>query len=261
MLMNLALRDLKEALKLIPAAWFLTWSDTQARYRRSVLGPFWLVLGTAIGVAGLGFLWSTLLKMDRAVFIPSLTVGLIVWQFISGCIVESVIVFIKNAMTLRNLKLPFLFFPLQLLFRHLINFLHNALIIIIVLLIYPPHDLLNQLLLIPGFILLIGNLFWIIIMIGILGARLRDLEPLIAAFMPLLFFMSPVIYRPANLHFHQIVIWLNPFAYFITLIRDPIEGVMPSAHIYIVSLLMLILGWTFTLYFLNKKYNRLTFWI
>jgi ABC-type polysaccharide/polyol phosphate export permease len=70
----------------------------------------WLVLGTGIGVAGLGFLWSTLLKMDRGTFIPSLTVGLVVWQLIAGCVTESTGIFMRNAAIVRNLKMPFFFF-------------------------------------------------------------------------------------------------------------------------------------------------------
>ena len=30
----------------------LAWMDTCTRYRRSILGPFWLVFGTLIGVGG-----------------------------------------------------------------------------------------------------------------------------------------------------------------------------------------------------------------
>lgn len=57
--------DIVRALANMPAALFLSWSDTKARYKRSMLGPFWLTLGTAIGVGRLGFVWSTLFNMDK----------------------------------------------------------------------------------------------------------------------------------------------------------------------------------------------------
>lgn len=259
--MNIALDDVKKTLKLAPAALFLTWSDTKARYRRSMLGPFWLVLGTGIGVAGLGFLWSALLKMDRETFIPSLTVGLIVWQLIAGCVTESSGVFVRNSMVVRNLKIPFLFFPLQLVLRQTINFGHNLVVILVVLLIFPPPLSAVQLLLIPGFVLLIGNLLWLTMIVGMVGARFRDIEPLIGAFMPMLFFLSPVIYRPDHLGIHAQIAWLNPFSYFISLIRDPIQGVMPPMFVYGVATAMLIAGWLFTLQFLGRKYGRVPFWV
>lgn len=258
---SLAFEDARETLRLLPAAWFLTWSDTKARYRRSVLGPFWLVLGTAVGVAGLGFLWSTLFNMERAVFIPSLTVGLIVWQMIVGCITESPGVFVRNAQTIRNLKMPYLFFPVQLLARQLINFGHNLVIVFVVLLIYP-HQLGAAQWLVPvGFALIAGNLLWLALLLALLGARFRDLEYLVAAIMPLLFFLSPVLFRPRQLGDWEFVVWLNPLSHFVSLMRDPFLGEMPPRFVYIVALTMLILGWLFTMWLCERKYGRIAFWV
>ncbi len=182
--------DLVETLQKLPLALYFAWGDTKARYRRSVLGPFWLVMGTAVGVVGLGFLWSELLNVEKSTFIPSLSIGLVVWQLIAGCVMESSASFVQNAKLIRNLKTSFLIFPMQLLLRQLINFGHNLLVVIVVLLIFPPPLNINQLLVIPGIIIVIGNLFWIASLIGLLGARYRDLGPLIASFMPLMFFLD-----------------------------------------------------------------------
>lgn len=256
-----AFADVKETVRKVGCALFFAWGDLKARYRRSVLGPLWLVLGTAIGVAGLGFLWSALLKMDRASFIPSLTTGLVIWQLIAGCVTESPSVFIKNASIIRNLKMPYLFFPIQLLLRQLLNFSHNLVVVIVVLLIFPPLLNMNQWLLIPGFILLVGNLLWIILVLGMLGARFRDIEPLIGALMPMLFFLSPVIYRPSNLGMKEQIAWLNPFTYFISLVRDPLQGVAPPVFVYQVSLIMLVLGWFLALWLFDRKHHRIAFWV
>jgi len=226
-MMKVGLLDFTESLRRLPLSFYFAWGDTKARYRRSVLGPFWLVLGTTIGVAGLGFLWSALLKIDRASFIPSLTIGLVVWQLIAGCVIESPSVFTRNATVIRNLKTPYLIFPVQLLLRQLINFGHNLIVVLVVLVIFPPPLSLVQFLIAPGLLLLIGNLLWVAVMLGMLGARFRDLEPLIAAFMPMMFFLSPVIYRPNQLAIHEQIVWLNPFSYMISLIRDPMQGFAP----------------------------------
>lgn len=260
-MMNAALLDFIETLHKLPLAVYFAWGDTKARYRRSVLGPFWLVVGTAIGVAGLGFLWSMLLKTDRASFIPSLTVGLVIWQLIAGCVTESCSIFVRNAPIIHNLRTPYLIFPVQLLLRQLINFGHNLIVVLAVLSIFPPLLNYNQLLIIPGLLLLIGNLLWIIVMIGMLGARFRDMEPLIAAFMPMMFFLSPVIYRPDQLGLKDMIVWLNPFSYMISLIRDPLQGLAPPLFVYYVSIGMLVVGWLVSLWLLNRSYNRIAFWV
>ena len=80
-----ALADLHRAARLLRVIAFMAAGDLRARYRRSVLGPFWMTLGTAIGTLGLGLVWSELLHMDQARFVPSLTTGLVMWQLLSGC--------------------------------------------------------------------------------------------------------------------------------------------------------------------------------
>ena len=255
------LLDVVESLNRLPLALYFAWGDTKARYRRSVLGPFWLVLGTGIGVAGMGFIWSTLFKMDRATFIPSLTVGLVVWQLISGCITESPTVFTRNAAVIRNLQTPYLIFPIQLLLRQLINFGHNLIVVLVVLIIFPPPLSYVQLLILPGFLLLIGNLLWIAMMISMLGSRFRDLEQLIGALMPILFLLSPVLFRPDQLGIKAEIVWLNPFSYMISLIRDPLQGFAPPDFVYLVSFGMLVIGWFVLLLLLNRKHGRIAFWI
>lgn len=253
--------DVVNSLRRVNMTFYFAWGDTKARYRRSFLGPLWIVLTTAVSVAGLGFLWSLLLRDEPAKLVPSLTTGLVLWQFISGCILEAPTIFVRNSHFLRNMLNPYFIFPMQLLIRQLINLGHNFLVVILVLLIYPPHFGFAQLLIIPGFILAIANLAWIILLIGIIASRFRDLEQLIGALIPLMFFLSPVIYRPSQLSMSQYIIWLNPFSYLITLIRDPIMGVVPPFFVYVVSIIALLIGGLFTIYQFGKRHDKIVFWV
>ncbi len=256
-----AISDVKRTVAMLPVAFYFARSDMKARYQRSVLGPLWLVLGTAIGVTGLGLLWSVLLHSNRAQFIPSLTVGLVVWQFISGTVIESTRTFTNNWQLIRNLSIPFGFYPTQLIMRQLVNFGHNALVIIAVLLIYPPHVGMAQWLILPGLLLLIGNLWWVALVLGMLGARFRDLEPLIGAFMPLLFFLTPVIYRPDQLGIKAALAWVNPFTWLITVLRDPIQGTVPAAFVYLCATGLMVAGWLFAMWLLQSRHKRIAFWV
>jgi ABC-type polysaccharide/polyol phosphate export permease len=253
--------DFCEALLVLPLAIFFAWGDTKARYRRSVLGPLWIVFGTAIGVAGLGFLWSSILRVDKHEFIPSLTLGLVVWQFIAGCITESSLTYIHKASLIKNIRMPYFIFPIQVVLRQLINFLHNFIVVIVVLCIFPPNLGFAQILFIPGLILLLGNLLWIVSLVGLLGARFRDLEQFVNAFMPIVFFLSPVIYPATRLGAVAKFVWLNPFSYMITLIRDPVQGNVPELFVYIWAFVFLVFGWLFTFWIYGKKRNRLAFWV
>lgn len=242
-------------------AFHIAWGDTRARYRRSVLGPFWLVLGTAIGVGGLGFVWSNLFDIDRSIFIPSLTVGLVVWYLLSGSIVGATAAFYHNRQLLLNMPVSSMLVSIQLLLRELVNFAHNLVIVLVVLVIFPQPFGLTTLLVIPGLVLVCINLLWFIQLIGYFGARFRDLEPLVTAIMQPLFFLTPVIFRPEQLGDSAFILNFNPLAYWLSLIRDPIMGQAPTLLTWIVSLLMAVLGWSAALYITAKKRHRLAYWI
>lgn len=237
------------------------WSDTKARYRRSVLGPLWIVLGTAVGVAGLGYLWSGLMGADRSVFVPSLTVGLVIWQLIAGSVSESSNVFVRGGQVIRNMRIHLLFFPLQMVCRQLITFAHNLIVILVIFLIYPPHVGWQQLLVLPGLVILIGNLLWIALLLGMLGARFRDLDYLIGAVLPMFFFISPILFRPDHATVSPLIVWSNPFSYLITVVRAPLEGRVPEPFVYAGAIILLLAGWASAIWFYNKRGSRIAFWI
>jgi ABC-type polysaccharide/polyol phosphate export permease len=255
------IQDLVNGLRKSNVALFFAWGDTKSRYRRSGLGPIWIVLSTAVSVAGLGYLWSLLLKDDPAKLVPSLTVGLVIWQFIAGCVTEAPALFLRNAHFIRNMEIPYSLFLLQLLAKQLINLAHNSIVVIVVMFVLHPNLDRTQFLIIPNLLLVIGNLAWVAILIAVFNSRFRDIEQIIGAVMPLLFFLSPVIYRPSQLELGQWMVWLNPFSYFITLIRDPIMGHAPPAFVYLVTLSSLGIGGIFALYQLGKVRGKIPFWL
>jgi lipopolysaccharide transport system permease protein len=259
--MSPGLADILRTAKMPGLIFYMAWSDIRARYKRSILGPFWITLSTAIGVVGLGFIWSELFKMDRAVFIPMLTIGLILWQFMSACIIESTSVFYRQANIIRNLNLPIALHPAQLVLRHVINLMHNFPLFIIVALILGCKFDWQTLLFIPGLLLVIGNLYWMSMLIGTLGARFRDLEYLISMVMPLLMFLSPVMYRPNALPSIGKYMWINPLADMIEIVRYPLLGEVTPGFIYIVNILMLLAGGALTFLLFNAKRNRIAFWV
>ena len=259
--MEIGLRDLREALARFPLALYFAWSDTKARYKRSVLGPFWLVLNTTIGVVGLGFVWSTLLKANKAEFIPSLTIGLVVWQMLSGCLSEAPAIFYRQVSQIKDINLPSFFISLQVVLRQLINVAHNFVVVVVIFIIFPGHVSMTAFLAIPGLIIVVLNLLWVTQLLGLIGARYRDLEPLVVAFLPILFFVSPVIYSAKQLGDLEPFLLFNPLAYWVGLIRDPIMGVTPAPNAYLYALVITVAGWLVTLRTTSRKRHRLPYWI
>lgn len=255
------LAELRSTIKHWPVVSYMALSDTRARYRRSVIGPWWLSIGTLIGTLGLGWLWSQLLKMPFSEFVPTLTTGLISWQLVSGVILESSGLYVRNATIIRNIPLPFPIYPLQLLMRHLINFLHNIPVFLLVAWVAGLSIGLESLMLIPGLVILILNLFWLSLFISILGARYRDLEYIIAAIMPLALFISPVFYRPDYLPVGQHVLWFNPLSHLIEIMRAPLLGYSLPGFVWMVNIGMLVVGAVCTLWLFRRERQQIAFWV
>jgi lipopolysaccharide transport system permease protein len=256
-----ALADLRRAARLLHVIAFMAAGDLRARYRRSVLGPFWMTLGTAAGTLGLGLVWSELLHMDRATFVPSLTAGLIMWQLLSGCLTEATTAYWRQSAILRNLSVPLSMPPIQMLLKHLINFLHNLPVFIAVLLIFRLHVGWATLLAIPCLALVALNLLWMTLLLAMLGARFRDFEYVLGAAMPLLMFLSPVFYRPSYLPFNGHFVWLNPLSHLIEIVRYPLLGSPPPGFVVLTTVLLAVGGWIFTLWLFNAKRNRIAYWL
>lgn len=248
-------------LTLLKNALYLAWSDTRARYKKSILGPLWLTLGNLVGVLGLSVVWGMLLKEDMHNFVPSLTIGLIVWQLVSGAILEGPAVFVRQAGMIRNVAIPAWFFVARALSRQIINFLHNLIIVAGVVWYFKLPMTAVTLLAVPGLLFVILNLYWLIFSLGMAGARYRDIEYLISSFMPLLFFISPVIFRPDRLPIDMNIIWLNPLSYFIEVVRAPFLGTVPTSTTYLIMVAILLAGSVLTLLFYRFKGRQIAFWV
>jgi ABC-type polysaccharide/polyol phosphate export permease len=248
-------------MSLIQNAIYLAWADTKARYKKSVIGPFWPTLTNVFGVLGLGLVWGHLLNQDMQTFIPQLTVGLIVWQLIAGVLTDGPLTFVRHAGMVRNVAMPNWFFSVRALAKHLINLMHNLVILVGVMLYYQVPLNQNTWLVIPGLLLVTLNLFWLLHGLGLAGARFRDIELLINSLVPLLFFISPVIYRADRLPPELNVVWLNPLSYMIEAVRTPLLGSAPSSLTWIVLLGMLVIGCSLTWLYQRTQGKNLAFWM
>lgn len=248
-------------MRLLQNGIYLAWADTKARYKKSIIGPFWPVLTNLIGILGLGIVWATLLKEDMNTFVPSLTLGLVAWQLISGVLMDGPVCFYRQAGMIKNVAIPAWFFVLRLLARHTINMLHNLVIVVGVIIYFQIPVTATTWLAIPGLILVVLNLFWIMFMLGMVGARFRDIEHLVGSVVPILFFISPVIFRADRLPVSMDIIWFNPLSYFIEVIRAPVLGLVPSVTAYSVMLGLLVAGSVATWAYFKAYGKRLAFWV
>jgi lipopolysaccharide transport system permease protein len=239
----------------------LGWHDIRQRYRRSILGPFWFTLSTALMVIVLGVLYSTLLKQEIKHYLPFLAVGLVVWQFINTVINEGATVLIGSQSLIKQINLPLTVHVCRGVWRNFLILLHSLPIVILMLLLFGfwPHW---SIVLLPvGLLLLFLNGIWMGIILGILSARFRDIPPIAINLTQVAFFLTPVMWSPQILDSRAWVAQWNPLYHSIEVIRAPLIGspILMDSWIWTVTFCIangLLAQW------LMKRYrNRVAYWI
>src|SRR5436309_2115402 len=134
--LGLAITDLQAGLRRFELWGILGWHDIRQRYRRSVIGPFWLTISTAVMVGAMGFLYARIFKQDVSTYLPYLAVGLVVWGTISTMVNESCTVFTAAEQIIKQIRVPLTTHVCRLAWRNAIIFAHNAIILAVVMLWY-----------------------------------------------------------------------------------------------------------------------------
>src|SRR3954451_13688625 len=87
-LVSAAVADLAEGLGRWELWSTLGWHDIRQRYRRSVVGPFWLTLSMGMMIGGLAYLYGEVFGQNVSTYLPYLALGMIIFTFVSSLITE-----------------------------------------------------------------------------------------------------------------------------------------------------------------------------
>ncbi len=236
--------------------------DIRLRYKRSVLGPLWITLGTGFFITVLGVLWSEIMGREARVFVPWVATGLTVWQLISAVVTEGTNTFTVMAGIIHNIPMPLSVHVYRAITRHLINYLHNFLVVIAVLLIYPPPLSTLMLLFIPGILIVALTAMSCAIILGTLGARYRDFSFTIRMLMGPMFFLTPIVWIPDMLTgTRALVADMNPFAHFIAIVREPLLGRAPDLLNYTMTIGIMVSLVFIALHMLGEHRTKVPYWI
>lgn len=239
----------------------LAWQDIKLRYRRTVLGPFWVTLTTAIMIICLGLLWGLLFGQDLTTYFPYVAAGYIIWQTVGIGIIDGCESFTSASDIILNRKVPLSLFSFRLAYRHLLVFLHNITVFVLVAIVFPVDLNLYLLIAFPALLVILVNICWVSLALGILGARFRDLPPIVNSLVSVLFFATPIFWKKEMLHDRAIVADFNPMTHFIEILRDPLLGAPPSKLSWLVVVCVTILGWAVTLALFRRSRSRIVYWL
>jgi ABC-type polysaccharide/polyol phosphate export permease len=230
-----ALADIVQGFRQIDMAAYLAWDDIRERYVRTFLGPLWIVLSTGIWFGVMGFVMGNIFGQHVSDYLPYLVCGLVSWLLISTCISEGSQVLIQAKRIITSYNLPIFLHFLRFILRNKIIFLHNAVILVVVLIIFPQPLTANTWLLIPGLLLNILILTSGAVLLALANIRYRDTHMVITNALQVLPYVTPIFWKRDMLKNHTWVADFNPIYHMIEVIRAPLLGTAPTT-----------LSWMFT---------------
>jgi len=240
----------------------LAYQDIRLRYRRSILGPFWLTLSMAITVYSMGYLYSHLFHIDLKTYFPFLVSGMLGWGLISTIIMEYTDGFLTADGLIKQIKLPYTLHIHRIITRNIIIFFHNIVVIIPIYFIFHTPVGLNFLLLLPGLAVLYLNAIAYGLILAIVGARFRDISPIVKSLVQVIFFVTPVMWNPSMLsEKNRFFFVYNPFYSFLELIRNPLLGSYPSTESIIMVFLVTSVGIILSAILFTKYRARIIYWL
>jgi len=243
--------------------WTLAWADTRFKYRRTTFGPFWITLSMAATVFSVGLVFGTLFGSDLSTYLPYFAIGIIVWTFISQCILEGSLVYVQSAGHIKSTPVPLPLHVYRLLGRQLILLGHNALLPIVLWLMFQWHVDLAALLALLGLAIGVVALFGAILAFSIICTRYRDLHQIISALMSLLFLLTPIIWLPGSVRSPglDVVVYANPFHYLVEIVRQPLLGTAPDLRLWLTATAIALLSLFAGIAFHARFRHRVVYWL
>jgi len=216
----------------------------------------------AATIVGAGVVFGLIFNQSIDEYIPFLGIGFIIWGLLSGLINELATCFIGADGYLHSYPAPRSVVIYRTIARNLFAAAHNLVLVPILLFAFPTPLTPAIFLVIPAFVLIAINGTLLGMLLGPLCARFRDLPQIIASGTQLAFFITPVIYRPAQLEERLwVVTHLNPFASFMEIVRAPLLGNIPDMHHYLMVAVWTVLGFLIAVPFYTRFRSRIVYWI
>lgn len=198
--------------------WTMTEKEIKARYKHAFFGFLWMFLNPILQMIVIGTVFRFFAPMRTENYYLYLIVGLITWNFFSYSVTKSTSAIVFERMLIQKAKFPREGIILSIVLSNWIHAVLSMGIILLVSFIWITWSQVVWWIMIGKAFLLVASLLLLFLFtIGIslctaaLNVRFRDVNFFVQAFIPLLFYATPIMYERHSLplllqHFLQ----LNP---------------------------------------------------
>lgn len=239
----------------------LAWNDVKNRYNRSKLGGLWAGLSLLIFVSVLGPIYSSLIGVEIQEYVAHLLLGFIVWNYVSGIIMECGREYVNSVNYLVSFQLSYFTLLFRVIWRNLVVLGYQMIVFVFFVIVFQ-YPLSIEWTIAPLALTLITlNALWIGLLISIFATRYRDLDELLNNIIRLAFFATPIIWMPHLNSTLTTVAELNPIYHLIEIFREPLLSGEITWYRWAITAAISVIGWTVAFPIFAKYRSRIAFWL
>jgi ABC-type polysaccharide/polyol phosphate export permease len=258
--LSAAIQDIVAGARMAPLWLSMGWDQTISRFRRTILGPFWLSANMIVIGFSMVYVFGGMTAGGPQALLPKLLSGLLAWSLLGGPLSEAAGVFISAGPMMTSQKMPLSFHVYLLMFRAFINFVAQLLALWLIFLLLRIGS-------VPAWPILIGlpliliNSFLFSLILAVPSTRFRDVNQLTGFVFQILFFITPVFWDPSQLKRARFILDYNPFAHYLELIREPLLGRVPAMINYEWTICSIIVLSVVAIALIALYRKRVIFWL
>ena len=213
----------------------------------------------------LGTLFGSVMGHNPSTFVPHLTVGLIVWGYLISTVQSGTRLYTRYRSVLMQSRPNHMSIVLRALFNSLIIFLHQAVLIVVVMLFYRIAPTPSLIYLIPALFLMFVHSVWVLVVLGILGARYRDLSEVTDMAMRIAFLATPIIWMAGEQHGQGSIVGvyliLNPLYHVLEPVRGAILGHPIDPMNWVISSALAVIGLALANFLYGRYRHLVILWV
>jgi ABC-type polysaccharide/polyol phosphate export permease len=177
-------------------------------------------------------------------------------------ITESTTAFTEASQLIKQLRIPYSLLIAAMAWRNLLILGHHLVVLAIAALLFGASPGAGAPLALLGVALTTAAGLAAGLILAIICARYRDLQPLAGSVLQIAFFVTPVFWRPEQLGADaRLIVGLNPLHHFLDVMRAPILGSGPALESWLAAVAMTLALWVVAIWLFARTRERIAYWV
>ncbi|WP_187775711.1 ABC transporter permease [Luteimonas suaedae] len=258
------MRDYIDSLR-HPEFWvYATWLVLVTKYRQSRLGLAWAMVPSGLYAFGIGWFFSSFMGVPPREFIPHLGLGYVVYRLVTASLNEATTVFSGHSTFILDGRVRLTDYVLRVIGRGFFYFLLSVPVLAVALAISPSFDPWGLLVLPATITIVLLNIAWLGVLVGVIGARLPDVNQLVGSILMFAFLFTPILWFSDQVPISSVrggIARANPLFHMVELVRAPLLGKPVETSTCIYLLCFLLLGWLLATVVYRRYARFVPIWI